>query len=178
MSSTNRLWKKAHSAIKRARKGLHIDNNDHFHRQILEGNAYTELPLFLKYEWGVLAWQSCVCLISHTQGSKANSKSNKSLMQKLKQECNAKTKLFWSRRGSFYHNSLVFAMFTPKANCKSNMKQESNEGGGVLNKYKNLVNLWASCNSHCFFSSRRGVLNKCTFWYRFFWRKRGGILNK
>ena len=121
---------------------------------------------------GAFCHDSLVCALFHTQGSKANSKSNKSLMQKLKQECNAKTKLFWSRRGSFYHNSLVFAMFTPKANCKPN--KSLTRGGGVLNNYKNLVNLWASCNSNCFFWSRRGVLNKCPIWYRFFWRKRGG----
>ena len=37
---------------------------------------------------------SLVCALFHTQGSKENCKSNKSLMQKLKQECNAKIKLF------------------------------------------------------------------------------------
>ena len=121
---------------------------------------------------GAFCHDSLVCALFHTQGSKANSKSNKSLMQKLKQECNAKTKLFWSRRGSFYHNSLVFAMFTPKANCKSN--KSLTRGGGVLNKYQNLVKLPASCNSNSFFWSRSGVLNKCPIWYRFFWRKRGG----
>ena len=37
-----------------------------------------------------------------------------------------------------------------------------------IHKYKTLVILWASCGSNCFFLSRRGVLNKCTIWYRFF----------
>ena len=57
--------KKTRSAIKRARKGLHIDTNDHFHGQILASNAYIEVPLFLKYEGGVLSLQPCVCLVSH-----------------------------------------------------------------------------------------------------------------
>ena len=58
--------KKPRSAIKRARKGLHIDTNDHFNRQILASNAYIEVPLFWKYEGGVLSLQPCVCLVSHT----------------------------------------------------------------------------------------------------------------
>ena len=70
-----------------------IPVSDQFHRQILAGNAYIEIPLFLKYE-GAFSQYSLVCALFHTQGSKTNCKSNKSLMQKLKQECNAKIKLF------------------------------------------------------------------------------------
>ena len=55
ISSTNRVLENLRSASKQARIGLHIDTNDHFHRQIFGGDILM-LVDFLRISRILLIW--------------------------------------------------------------------------------------------------------------------------